>query len=120
MHLPWPQNSISRSIRFLVGFDNAKKVYSCVGDPDQRITFTSKEDIGRALAELSILSMSRLTVPDFVTLCGFTASFKEIKDAAARELGDIKLQSQSLVEYKREIEASLKIGEGKHPEVYVR
>jgi len=60
-----------------VGLDNEKKVYSCVGDPDQRITFTSKEDIGRALAELSILSMPRSTVPDFVRLRVYSKSQRD-------------------------------------------
>ncbi len=66
------------------GFDIPSHTFSCVGSPHMPISFTSKSDIGRVLAQLSILSMSSnpsaaSSVPDFVRVCGTTKSYDDIK-----------------------------------------
>jgi len=65
------------------GFDHGKNVYTYVGSPDKKIAFTSKADIGRALAELSILALTSsnaVRVPDRLRICGSAISTEEARD----------------------------------------
>ena len=73
-----------------VGCDVENNTFDCIGSPAQRVTFTSRTDIGRALARLSALALEPLTagkVPDEVRIAGTTVSYEEVRDAVAQEMG---------------------------------
>lgn len=66
-----------------LGFDTANMTYTVVGSPDTKIALTAKLDIGRALAELSLLSLSPESasrVPDHVRIAGNNKSYREVRD----------------------------------------
>ncbi|KAI0797753.1 hypothetical protein C8Q75DRAFT_17554 [Abortiporus biennis] len=65
------------------GFDVANKTFHVVGSPDTKISFTSKADIGRTLAELALLAQSpstASTIPDYVRISGDAVSYDDVKD----------------------------------------
>ncbi len=71
-------------LHFAGGFGIPLHTFSCVGSPHTPISFTSKSDIGRVLAQLSILSMSFNSsaasgVPDSFRVGGTTKSYDDIK-----------------------------------------
>ncbi|KAL6299991.1 hypothetical protein BKA93DRAFT_803954 [Sparassis latifolia] len=76
-----------------VGFDH--NTYTSLGTRDKKITFTSKADIGRALAELSILVLTpaiSARVPDQIRISGSAISFTDARDIVQRvrrEFGNI-------------------------------
>lgn len=99
VHLPLSLTCI------LVGFDTGNKTYTAIGDPKARLSFTSKSDIGRAIAELSLLSLgpSANTVPDRVRIAGDTVSIEGVATAlrkVRKELGiddiEIAIKSEDL------------------------
>ncbi len=98
----------------IVGFDTANKTYTSIGDPSQRFSGTSKADIGRAVAELSLLSLGRgaATVPDHVRIGGDTVSFEEIPSIiqkVRKELGkddiEITVKSEDLAAFREKTKA---------------
>ena len=98
----------------IVGFDTANKTYTSIGDPSQRFSGTSKADIGRALAELSLLSLGRgaATVPDHVRIGGDAISFEEVPTIlrkVRKELGkddiEITVKSEDIAAFREKTKA---------------
>ena len=87
------------SIGSWFGFNTKTGVYECVGSPDAKISFTSREDSGTAMAALASLPLS--DVPEEVHIAGDTRSFNEIakimEDSGA---GPITIQQLDLEEFK--------------------
>ncbi|EMD41175.1 hypothetical protein CERSUDRAFT_121713 [Gelatoporia subvermispora B] len=88
-----------------LGFDHRNLTYTCIGPATQRITFTSKEDIGKTLAELALLSLSPPSaerVPDHVRVAGDVKSFEDVRDIVRgirQECGvngDVMIHSEDL------------------------
>jgi hypothetical protein len=90
---------IEDSIGSWFGFNTKTGVYECVGSPDAKISFTSREDSGTAMAALASLPLS--DVPEEVHIAGDTRSFNEIAkimdDSGA---GPITIQQLGLEEFK--------------------
>lgn len=97
-----------------VGFDTANLTYTSVGSSDAKTATTAKADIGRALAELALLTLNPETaasVPDDVHVAGNNVSYREVRDIVQRvraELGvqpagEIKLQSLDLAAFKENL-----------------
>jgi len=93
------------------GFDTANLTYTAVGSPDEKFAVTSKADIGRALAELSLLAFSPETassVPNDVRIAGENVSYRQVRDivqGVRNELGvepkgEIVLKSEPLEPFK--------------------
>jgi len=97
------------------GFDIGNKIFTAVGSPTARVAFTSKADIGRTLAQLSILSMSPTTastVPEHVRICGTLKSMDEIRLAMEKESGaTINGRTLELGKFKNELKAAFLGGE---------
>ena len=73
-----------------VGFDIEKNTFAPYGSPSQKVTFTSLPDIGKAVAQLSILAIDPSTsakVPNELRIAGSTHSTEEIRDIVARVKG---------------------------------
>ncbi|KAI0781448.1 hypothetical protein BD413DRAFT_608590 [Trametes elegans] len=73
-----------------MGFDVENNTFDCIGSPAQRVAFTSRTGVGRALARMSALALEPLTagkVPDEVRIAGTTISFEEVRDAVAQAMG---------------------------------
>ncbi|KAI0666953.1 NAD-P-binding protein [Trametes maxima] len=71
----------------VLGVDAEKNAYDVCGPPNQKFSLTSIEDIGRAIASLSVLALdpsAALNVPDAVRIAGYTTSFEDIRDTVAR------------------------------------
>lgn len=67
-----------------VGFQIAEQRIEAFGSPDSKVAYTSKVDIGRSVAQLSLLSLSSdpkiaATVPLHVRIAGSNPSFSDIK-----------------------------------------
>lgn len=97
-----------------VGFDTANLTYTSVGSPDAKTATTAKADIGRALAELTLLALNPETaasVPDDVHVAGNNVSYRAVRDVVQRvraELGvqpagEIALQSVDLAVFKENL-----------------
>jgi len=97
-----------------MGYDTNNHKFTIVGSSSQRITFNSFYDIGRSVAELSLLALSRTnasTVPDYVRIAGTTQSILEIKEIvekARKEAGikddhPIKIVSEDLEVHKQRV-----------------
>ena len=112
-----------------MGFDTANLTYTAVGTPDQKTATTAKADIGRALAELTLLTLNPQTaasVPDDVHIAGDNVSVREVRDIVQRvrgefgvqPAGEIKLQVLDHAEFrenlKREHLAQPKTGPAEH------
>ena len=72
----------------LVDLKNNK--FSCLGPTSTRFAITDPADIGRAVAQLSVLALDPATagtVPDTVRIAGQIVSMEDIRDAAARISG---------------------------------
>ncbi|KAI0944621.1 hypothetical protein AcW1_002289 [Taiwanofungus camphoratus] len=85
-------------IFFAVGFDTANKVYTCVGSPDVKTAYTSKADIGRSLAQLSLAALSpdlAANVPDNVRIFGSLLSYNEVRDTVQRVRNDLCIEPQA-------------------------
>ncbi|KZT00209.1 NAD(P)-binding protein [Laetiporus sulphureus 93-53] len=77
------------------GFDTANLTYTCVGSPDKKTALTSKADVGRALAEFSLLALSpdySARVPDDAHIAGGNASYREIRDIVQRVREELGVQ----------------------------
>ncbi|KHN97510.1 isoflavone reductase family protein [Metarhizium album ARSEF 1941] len=84
------------------GFDTKRGRYEAVGSPSQRTSYTSKSDVGRALANLASLPAGE--VPAEVYLSGDSKSFQEIADIMkAHGAGDVDVTSVPLAPYKAEV-----------------
>ena len=97
-----------------MGFDTANLTYTAVGSPDKKTAVTAKADIGRALAELTLLVLnpaSAARVPDDVHIAGDNVSVREVRDIVQRArdefgvqpAGEIKLQSVDLAAFKENL-----------------
>lgn len=102
------------------------RTFTSIGSPNNKIAFTGKDDIGRALAQLSILAMSRTaryTVPDHVRIGGTQKSFVDIKKIfeALSEEGDkeIKIKEVGVQEYREEVRKDF-LGGNKDPSKHLR
>ncbi|GBE78915.1 putative pinoresinol-lariciresinol reductase 3 [Sparassis crispa] len=94
-----------------LGFDHANNLYTFYGSPNQRVSWTSKGDIGRALAELSLVALSpelSTRVPDYVRLSGETINITDIRESVQRvrkelghDRGEIVLKSEDLENFKK-------------------
>ncbi|KZT68006.1 NAD(P)-binding protein [Daedalea quercina L-15889] len=96
------------------GFDTANLTYTSVGSPDAKTATTAKADIGRALAELTLLSLNPETaasVPDDVHIAGSNVSWRQIRDIVQKvrdELGveprgEIKVQGTDLAPFREKL-----------------
>ncbi|KAI0630223.1 hypothetical protein C8Q77DRAFT_249300 [Trametes polyzona] len=73
-----------------IGFDLEKNVYTPYGSASAKFATTSKADIGRAVASLSLLALdpsSAASVPDEVRIAGSIVSFEDVRDIVARVKG---------------------------------
>ncbi|ETW84890.1 hypothetical protein HETIRDRAFT_165861 [Heterobasidion irregulare TC 32-1] len=99
---------MEEAIRPIYGFDTDRGVYTCYGSPSQKFALTSKADVARAVAELSILSMSPVmasSVPDHVRIAGQIASYEKVKDVVKQETGiEVTLASEDLRQHKVRLE----------------
>ena len=95
-----------------VGIDVAKNTYTCYGSPTQPFSTTAMEDIGRAVARLSILALDPSTAPtvlDEVRIAGTTTTtYAEIRDVVARVRGvpGAEIEVRDVGELKEEIRES--------------
>ncbi|CCM05455.1 uncharacterized protein FIBRA_07675 [Fibroporia radiculosa] len=97
-----------------LGFDTANLTYTSVGSPDVKTAVTAKVDIGRAVAELTLLALSPDTasqVPDDVRIAGDNKSFREIRDIVqrvrtefdAKPAGEIVLKTVELGPFREQL-----------------
>lgn len=73
-----------------VGIDIKANRYTALGDSKTKFAITSEYDIGRALAQLSILALDPKTsasVPEEVRIVGDNVNYEDIRDAVARVKG---------------------------------
>lgn len=102
----------------IVGFNIDRSIFSAVGSTSAKFSVTSKSDIGRAVAELSILCMSPANasqVPDHIHIAGDSISFEEVRDLVQERTGrEIELRTEDLVQYKLQLkETTMRDGEGR-------
>ncbi|KAI8999108.1 NAD-P-binding protein [Trametes punicea] len=86
----YPGLFLESGLNPFMGFDLDNNVFSCFGSPAQKITFTSKADVGRSLARLSTLALEPLTadkVPDELRISGTVVSFEDVRDLVAQAKG---------------------------------
>ncbi|KAI0717976.1 hypothetical protein C8T65DRAFT_99221 [Cerioporus squamosus] len=72
------------------GIDVANNTFTCYDPPSARFGMTDLADIGRAIAQLSVLALDPNTagsVPDDVRIAGQNVSMEDIRDAVARVKG---------------------------------
>lgn len=89
-----------------VGFHFKERRIEAFGSSESKFAFTSKADIGRSLAQLSLLSLSpdpevAATVPLHVRIAGSNPSFTDIKhiiEKAFPDLSPIRVESLDLNE----------------------
>ena len=102
-----------------------------VGSPDSKITTTSKADIGRALAELTLLALNPVTapsVPDDVRIAGDNVSYHDVRDIVQRvraELGvqhevEIKLESKDLVTFRESLREEMLVKPRERPADHIK
>lgn len=108
----------------IVGLDIEQSLFSAVGSASEKFSVTCKSDIGRALAELSILCMSSANaseVPDHIRIAGDSISFEELRDLVQKRTGrEIELRAEDLVQYKLQLkETTIKEGE-RRPAHWIR
>ena len=81
------------------GFDTKKSVYECLGSKDTLVSFTSLDDVGKAVAQLVQLPIDR--IPDQIHLAGDTKSVSQIADLMSEQSGaDIKVVEKNLQAYR--------------------
>ncbi|KAH9949131.1 hypothetical protein B0H21DRAFT_729657 [Amylocystis lapponica] len=114
----------------LFGFDTATDTYTSIGSPTQRLTLTSKADIGRALAELALIALSPVSaerIPDDVRIAGTVVSFEDVRDTVQRvrvELGvpghdTVHIQSEDLEETRAYLRKDVAGGTIPRPSKYI-
>ncbi|KAH9858412.1 NmrA-like family-domain-containing protein [Lenzites betulinus] len=82
-----------------LGFDLQNNVFTPYGPASQKFATTSKADIGRATASLSLLALDPKTaasVPDLVRIAGSIVTFEDVRDIFARVKGVPKGEIQSV------------------------
>ncbi|KAI0324699.1 NAD-P-binding protein [Cubamyces sp. BRFM 1775] len=92
----------------VLGIDLDQNTYTCYGPPTQKFSITAMEDIGRAVARLSILALDpsiASTVPDEVQIAGTTTTYEEIRNTVARVRGvpSAEIEVRDVGELKEEI-----------------
>ncbi|RPD64136.1 hypothetical protein L226DRAFT_552087 [Lentinus tigrinus ALCF2SS1-7] len=73
-----------------VGVDVANNTFTCFDPPTARFGVTDLSDIGRAVAQLSVLTVNSETaskIPDVVRIAGQNVSMEDIRAAVARVKG---------------------------------
>lgn len=84
------------------GFDTEAKLFECVGSPDAKISFTTREDSGKTMAALASLSPN--LVPEEIHTAGDTASFREIARVVENAGGGpITITELDLMEFKNKL-----------------
>jgi len=87
------------------GFDTANLTYTSVGSPDKKTAITTKADIGRALAELSLLALSpesASSVPDDVRIAGENVSYRAVRDTVQRVREELGVEPRGEIVLKTE------------------
>ncbi|KAI0755191.1 hypothetical protein C8Q80DRAFT_417048 [Daedaleopsis nitida] len=72
------------------GIDVANNTFRCLGSPSVKFATTDLADMGRAVAQLSVLALdpaTASTVPDVLRIAGQNVSVEDIRDAVARVKG---------------------------------
>lgn len=70
------------------GYDFENKLFSIWGDTSVKVTYTALQDIGTALAELSILAVENPdSVPEHVRIAGDSKSADELAAIFGKESG---------------------------------
>lgn len=97
------------------GLDTANKKYEVVGSADAPVTFTSLDDIGRAVAALASLPLD--SVPEEVRISGDALSIREVAGVIGKAGGgDIEVVEIDLEHYKKKAQGA----EEKSPALYLR
>jgi len=87
-----------------IGLDTENHLWKVAGKGSARVTYTSKGDIGRTAAALTILAANEpRKVPDYLRICGDTNTVQEALNIMSAVSGEtIKLEEEDLAAYKRE------------------
>jgi len=101
-----------------VGFDFDNHLITVFGSPDSRIAFTGKDDIGRSVAQLSLLSLSPdpkvvASVPEHVRIAGSSRTFAEVKhivESLHRDRTPIGIESLDLNEQREKLKQDVVSG----------
>ena len=114
-----------------MGFDTANLTYTAVGSADKKTAVTAKADIGRALAELTLLALNPVTapgVPDDVRIAGDNVSYHDVRDIVQRvraELGvqpegEIKLESEDLAAFRENLRKEMLVKPRDRPADHIK
>lgn len=119
-----------------VGFDIAARKITTVGPASSRVTFTSKRDIARSVAQLAILAMVSPaslhdSVPSHVHISGCTRSAGDIAQALSEALSragstdagmetKIEVVQEDLAEARRNLKEAYDTGDVGAPAGYIR
>ena len=104
-----------------MGINLPANTYTPFGSPKQRVSFTAKEDIAKAVARFAVLGLDPATaeqVPEEIRIAASTVDFEEIRDLVAQIKGVKKgpMVSKDLVAEK----AALKANPGVNPLAYLQ
>ena len=96
------------------GLDTKNKHYEVVGNPDQKASFTSTGDVGRAVVA-AVTRVPLQELPEYVRISGDEVSVREIARLMGAAAGDgagdgIKVEAISEEEYKKEVFAKKQEG----------
>lgn len=87
------------------GFGTKDGIYEAVGSSTRRTSYTSKLDVGKALAAISCLPLT--SIPEEVALHGDGKSFEEIAEMMEQNgAGSIRMSTIPLAAYKAEVLAN--------------
>ncbi|KAF4554489.1 Hypothetical protein D9617_4g002440 [Elsinoe fawcettii] len=89
----FPGLFLERAIGPWMGFYTAQNKYTAIGSQDTRSSYTSMEDVGRAVVELALLDPAQ--IPDVVKLTGDNKSMREIAQIMT-ESGSPKIQVEEV------------------------
>ncbi|KAH9919652.1 hypothetical protein B0H21DRAFT_767959 [Amylocystis lapponica] len=90
-------------------FDTANHVYTSVGAPTARFSLTSKADIGRALASLSLVALADPSeVPGILRISGTTVSYAEAAEIVQRVCKEVGDEDQAKIVVKSEDAAAFR------------
>ncbi|EIW60916.1 NAD-P-binding protein [Trametes versicolor FP-101664 SS1] len=91
----------------VLGFDIDNNLFTCFGPSTQKVSFTSKADVGRALARLCTLALDPLTapqVPDELRISGNAVTYEDVRDLIAEvkgvQKGEIKSEELEKLKHK--------------------
>lgn len=97
---------LEHSIGPWFGFNTRNKVYTAVGSPDTLVTYTSKGDVARSVAQVVMQALgSPSTYPDDICIAGTLKSHTQVRDIISRESGE-QIEVKSLGDvaaYKKEL-----------------